>query len=97
MALTGYCVFRFRESRAMTMGQFLEMRYSRKFRVLAGTLQSASGILDYGLFPGVSGKFFVFFCGLPTTCSIFGFAVPTFVLIMAAYLLISVLLATGGN
>jgi SSS family solute:Na+ symporter len=97
MALTGYCVYRFRETRAMTMGQFLEIRYSRRFRIFAGTLQSLSGVLNYGLFPAISGKFFVFYCGLPTEVSLFGLTAPTFALIMAAYLGIAALLATSGG
>ena len=97
MALTGYAFYRFRETRAMTMGQFLEIRYSRKFRIFAGTLQSISGVLNYGLFPAVSGKFFVFFCDLPTELTFAGMTIPTFMLIMAAYLIIAAVLATSGG
>lgn len=97
MALTGYGVYRFRETRAMTMGQFLEIRYSKRFRIFAGALQSTSGVLNYGLFPAIGGRFFVYFCGLPTELHALGMTFPTFAVIMAVYLSIAAAVATTGG
>lgn len=97
MTITGYCIYRYRETRAMTMGQLLEIRYSRRFRIFAGCLSALSGIINYGLFPAVGARFVVYFCGLPPQLTVLGMQWPTFAVLMAVFLSIGVLLATLGG
>ena len=84
MSITGWVYYRFRETRCLTMAQFFEVRYSRNFRVFSGILGWLSGILNYGIFPAVSVKFFIYFCKLPTVFTIPGipFEFSTFVCLL---------------
>ena len=99
VALTGYVIYRYRETRAMTLAQFFEIRYSKSFRLFAGILVFASGLLNYGIFPAVSARFFVYFCGLPQDLNIAGITtIPTFSVVMVIYLSLALIMTlTGGQ
>ncbi|AHF91723.1 sodium:solute symporter [Opitutaceae bacterium TAV5] len=97
VAMSGWVAYRFRETRALTMAQFFEMRYSRRFRIFAGVLTWVSGVLNYGVFPGIVANFFIHFCGLPQTLTIAGVEVRTLLVIMALFLGMALLLVFGGG
>ncbi len=77
ITLSGWVVYRFRETRALTLAQFFETRYSRRFRVFAGLLGFVSGVLNYGIFPSVGARFLMYFAGIPEQVVMIGpVAVP---------------------
>ena len=77
VALTGWGVCRFRQTRAMTLGQFIEMKYGRKTRILFGSLAYAAGVLNMGIFPIVGAGFFVYYLGFPAEFNLAGITIPT--------------------
>lgn len=97
VSLTGFAVYRFRQTRALTLAQFLEERYSRNFRLFAGTLCWFSGILNYGIFPAITARIIIYFLGLPTEFMLGGFTIPTFPAVMLLYLSVAVFIACSGG
>lgn len=65
MCVSGWGVYRFRETRSMTIAQFLETRYSRNLRLMAGILSWLAGMINFGIFPAVSARLFMSIIGLP--------------------------------
>ncbi len=97
LGLAGFCNYRFRETRAMTLGQFFEMRYSRRFRLCASTVQAFYGVLNYAIFPAVGARFMMSFLGLPVSFALFGAEIPTFGAVMFAALALACFIACAGG
>ncbi|MBR2344623.1 MAG: sodium:panthothenate symporter [Lentisphaeria bacterium] len=98
MGLTGFCFYRFRETKAMSLGQFLEMRYSRKFRIFAATLRTLSEVIANSIMPAIAARFFIFFLDLPRYVDVCGIRISTFMLIMAVCLFIAIsIICFGGT
>ena len=97
LSISGWVIYRYRATRALTMGQFFEMRYSRRFRIFAGVQAWVAGMFNYGIFPIVSARFLVYFMGLPTTVELIGMPISTVALVMAVMLVAAVTLALSGG
>src|SRR5690606_9169961 len=98
VALSGFVIYRFRQTRAMTMAEFIEMRYSRRFRLFFGGLTFVSGVVNYGIFPAVTVRCFMQFCGIPDTLALGAFSLPMFPALMALELGIAIgLVWLGGQ
>ena len=98
MGLTGFCYYRFRETKAMSLGQFLEMRYNRPFRIFAAALRSLSEMLTNMIMPAIGARFFIYFLGLPQNVSVFGHEIPTFMLLTLLILTIAIsIICMGGT
>ena len=99
IVLSGFVIYRFRQTRAMTVAQFFQMRYSRRFRIFMGFLAFTAGIINFGIFPAVGARFFIHYCGLPVVLGTIGpLTIGTYPVVMMILLGISLLFTlTGGQ
>lgn len=95
LALTGFCTYRFRETRAMSVGQFIEIRYgSRALRIFSASLRSLAEMLANMIMPALAARFFIQILNLPD--SIWG--IPTFDILIVFFLILAVsLIYVGGT
>ncbi len=98
LGLTGYIAYRFRETRAMSLGQFLEMRYSRRFRIVAAGLRSLAEMLANMIMPAIAARFFIQMLDLPQTYHVLGLELSTYVSLMILFLTLAIsLICFGGT
>ncbi len=97
ISVTGWVVYRFRQTKALTMAQFFEIRYSRAFRIFSGFLAFFSGVFNMVIFPSVSARFFIYFCGIGEIGMVGSYS-GTFILVTAVMVLIPLyFIFTGGH
>lgn len=98
MGLLGFVTYRFRETKALSLGQFLEMRYNRPFRIFAAALRSISEMLANMIMPAIAARFFIYFFDLPQTFSVFGITLSTFSVIIIFCLVLAIsIICMGGT
>jgi solute:Na+ symporter, SSS family len=97
ITVSGWVVYRFRETRSLTLAQYFEERYSREFRIFTGMIAFLSGIVNFGIFPAVEARFFIYFCGIPETISLLGLNISTFPLMMILLIAISLYFVLSGG
>lgn len=97
LTVTGWVNYRFRRTRSLTLAEFFERRYNRKFRIFAGLVAYGAGIINFGIFPAVGARFFIYFMGLPEVLNLGPVAIPTFPAMMALLLGTAVYFVFAGG
>jgi SSS family solute:Na+ symporter len=98
LSISGFVIYRYRQTRALTLGQFFEMRYNRKFRLVTGGLSFIAGLLNFGVIPVIGGKFMVYFLDFPLQVHFFSLSIPTYLILMGIFLTLTTLITiTGGQ
>jgi len=97
VTLSGWVIYRFRQTRCLTLAEFFERRYSRRFRIFAGTVCFVSGIINFGIFPAVGARFFINYCGFPDAVALGPLALPVYPLVMLVLLSLALYFVFNGG
>lgn len=93
----GFGIERFRASKAMSVPQYIEMRFSKRLRILTGMFNCLAGVIQMCLFPIVGASFIRVLIGAPQKVIMGGSAVPTDWLIMAILLVCPIIFTYLGG
>ena len=97
LGLIGFFTYRFRETKALSLGQFLEMRYNRPLRIYASALRSAAELLANCMCPALAARFMIYYIGLPYSFDLLGMKVPTFLVLTLIMIMLCVLICCLGG
>jgi solute:Na+ symporter, SSS family len=97
ISLTGYCIYRFRQTKCLSIGQFLELRYNRPLRIIAAAIRTIAEMMVNSIGPAVAARFFIYLLGFPLTVSLLGFEVSTYALTMIVLLSMALLIIWPGG
>ena len=98
ISLTGFVSYRFRETKAMSLGQFLEIRYNRTLRIYASMLRSIAELLANCMCPALASRFMIYYIGLPVSFDFLGFEIQTFLVLTVIMVTACIIICTmGGN
>ena len=93
IALTGYCTYRWRETRCLSKGQFIELRYGSKFfRVVTAVISTTAEMVTNSIGPAIAANFFIYYLGLPHKIMICGVNLPCYVIIVTLCLTLAMLI-----
>ena len=98
MALTGYCMYRWRQTQCLSMGQFLEMRYGSKFfRIFCAGLRTIAEMVTNAIGPAIATNFFIYYLGLPHKVMICGINLPCYGIIVFLCLCLAMIFIWPGG
>jgi len=97
LMVSGWVIYRYRETRVLTLAQLFEVRYSRRFRTFAAIIMWISGILNFGIFPAAGANFFISYCGLAPSYPVLGLALPTYEFLLLILIGVSLYLTLSGG
>jgi solute:Na+ symporter, SSS family len=98
MRVSGWGVYRFRETRSMTIAQILETRYDRRVRMAAGIISWSAGMINFSFFPLVSSRLIMSIIGLPEQFHAAGIVFSTSTVVAAAMIAVPLcFILVGGH
>jgi SSS family solute:Na+ symporter len=93
----GFGIERFRATKAMSVPQYIEMRFSRNLRIVTGFTNCLAGVLQMCIFP-IGGAIFVRrLLNAPETTPLAGLSIPTDWVLMAILLICPIIFTTLGG
>jgi len=95
--ICGFGIERFRATKAMSVPQYLEMRYSRNLRILTGITCCLAGVIQMCIFPIVGASFIRSIINAPEQTMIAGHVIPTDWLLMLILLICPIIFTMLGG
>ena len=93
----GFGIERFRATKAMSVPQYLEMRFSKNLRLLSGYTNSFAGVIQMCIFPIVGARFVRVLVGAPEWVEVGGVSLQSAWLIMLVLLCCNVVFTYFGG